>query len=130
MRKVIIAILAFTFLGCGPAVRDKEVYGAEIDFMDAAATEQVENGIALINEACKCESVAGINGFVTEACQDLAQTIVVVRARMQYHTQFMRYLGGISKTRPPEEPPEVPDPNTVCPGVVEPPPLPESQDED
>ena len=120
MRKVIVAILGFAILSCGPAIRDKEVYGAEVDFMDAVAEEQIEHGIALINESCKCETIAGISGFVTEACQDLAQTIVVVQSRMKYHTSFMRYLGGLTKTRPPKEPPEVPDTNTLCPSATVP----------
>lgn len=108
---------------CGPAVRDKEVYEAEVDFVEAAAAEQVERGIALINKACRCETVMGQRGFTTVECQELAQTILVVKNRMSYHTAFMRYLGGISEERPPQEPPTVPMVNVLCP--EDPPPVPD-----
>jgi hypothetical protein len=40
-----------------------------------------------------------------------------VKYRMKYHTEFMRYLGGLSDRRPPEKPFDVPDPSTLCPGM-------------
>jgi len=112
---VIAAIVAMILIGCGPAVRDPEVYSAEVDFMEAAAAEQVERGIAVIDEYCTCEEVLGVKGFTTESCNNLAETILVVKHRMKYHTEFMRYLGGIHAKRPPKEPSEVPDPSSLCP---------------
>ena len=117
VRELAILVFLTIFLStCGPAVRDKKVYEAEIDFMEAAAAEQVGRGIALIDEACKCEEIAGVKGFVTKPCQELAETILVVKYRMAYHTAFMRYLGGIDDRRPPKEPLDVPDTNALCPG--------------
>jgi len=109
------AIVAIIILSCGPSVRNSDIYNAEIDFMEAAATEQVQRGVALIDASCKCEEMMGVRGFTTTECQDLAETILVVKYRMKYHTSFMRYLGGISERRPPEIPPEVPDANALCP---------------
>jgi len=114
-EKLMFVIFTFIIFCCTPAVRDPKVYRAEIDFMEAAATEQVERGITLIGEYCTCESVGGVRGFVAASCQDLAETILVVQYRMKYHTEFMRYLGGVSTRRPPKDPPEVPDTNTLCP---------------
>jgi len=111
---VIAAIILLLCWGCGPAVRDSEVYSAEIDFVEAAAEEQVVRGTALLNVACKCEEVMGQVGFVTTECHDLAETILVVKYRIKYHTEFMRYLGGIHDKRPPKDPPEIPDPSTLC----------------
>jgi len=105
--------------GCGAAVRDPEVYASEISFIEAASSEQVERGIELIDAVCACDGSGGVLAFTTPECQDLADTILVVKSRMAYHTAFMRYLGGISDERPPKDPPEIPDPNTLCPGVGE-----------
>lgn len=115
---LVVLLSVLTMLtGCGPAVRDKKVYRAEIDFMEAAASEQVERGIALIDSVCKCEEIADTKGFVTTECHELAETILVVKYRTRYHTEFMRYLGGISNRRPPEDPPEVPETSTLCPDI-------------
>jgi len=115
-------ILAFLLVGmvllgsgCAPSVRDKAVYQAEIAFVEDAAEEQVERGIALINSMCKCEYMMGERFFTTEVCADLAETILVVQYRLKYHTEFMRYLGGINAKRPPKNPPEVPETNSLCP---------------
>jgi hypothetical protein len=113
-----VLFVHFNVVSCGPAVRDKNVYEAEIEFMEAAADEQVERGIALIEKSCTCEAVAGVKGFSTEECQNLAETILVVKTRMEYHTAFMRFLGGLSDERPPEEPPEIPETNTLCPATL------------
>lgn len=111
---LILTLLAQIIIACGPVVRDKKVYEAEIGFIMDASDEQVERGLAVIGEYCKCEEVAGVKGFTTESCQNLAETILVVQTRMKYHTAFMRYLGGLSKKRPPEIPPDVPEANTLC----------------
>lgn len=116
---VICAIVASLFaIGCKDVVvRDAKVYRAELEFVDAAATEQVERGKAIIEAECTCEEVVGIKGFATKECQDLAETVLTIEARMTYHTNFMRYLGGLSEKRPPKEPPPVLDTNTLCPEV-------------
>lgn len=114
----IVLALAFAFVFCGcknATVRDAKVYTAELDFMDAVAEEQSERGKALIEKECKCSEVVGIYGFETKECHELAETTLVIEARMKYHADFMRYLGGLSKERPPREPPEVPETNTLCP---------------
>ena len=126
--------MALVGSGCQPTVRDKAVYQAEIAFIEAAAEEQVERGIALIDAACKCEYLMGERFFTTEECEDLADTILVIQYRLKYHTEFMRYLGGIHAKRPPKNPPKIPETNSLCPkknglfGV--PMPLPEELDYD
>ena len=114
---MICAILAVLFaVGCKDvAVRDAKVYKAELEFVDAAATEQVERGKALIEAECECETVMDITGFATRECNDLAETTLTIEARMGYHTNFMRYLGGLTGKRPPKDPPDIPDTNSLCP---------------
>ena len=120
MKRVFCGLFAVaflcSFLGCGgSAIRDKEVYKAELAFIESATIEQVERGISLINNVCVCEKVGDLPAqFTNKECLDLAQTIVVVRARMRYHLDFMEYLGGMSDTRPPETPPDIPSSNDLC----------------
>lgn len=114
--RIFLLLLVLSFCGCkSPVVRDAQVYAAELDFVDAAAKEQVERGKAIIEKTCVCSEVMGTVGFETRECRDLAETILVVEARMSYHTEFMRYLGGLTDERPPKDPPKVPDTNTLCP---------------
>jgi len=118
MSALLAAILvALIIIGCGPAVRDRETYKAEVEFMEAAASEQIDRGVAMIDAFCKCETMMGERGFTTTECQDLAETILVVKYRMGYHTAFMRYLGGLDDRRPPKIPSEVPEASSLCPSV-------------
>jgi len=110
--KYILAVLILT--SCGASVRDPEVYKSEIDFLQAASDEQVERGIELIHAKCKCADVFGVKVFETKACQDFAETLIVVKYRVKYHTDFMLYLGGLTEERPPEYPPEIPDATELC----------------
>jgi len=125
-------LVAIVLLSCSGSVRDSEVYSAEVNFMEAAATEQVERGMAMIDEYCVCDEVLGVRGFTSEECQNLAETILVVQYRMKYHLLFMEYLGGLHEKRPPKEPPEIPDVSSLCPkaekGISEPQPIPDELD--
>lgn len=125
MSKWVFCAVIATILVAGckkAAVRDASVYKAELDFIDAAAEEQVERGKALIASSCKCVEIEGVKAFGTRACSELAETILVIEARMGYHTDMMRFLGGLTDKRPPEESPEIPEPETLCPYT--PPPAP------
>lgn len=114
---IFCVILTILFaIGCKEvAIRDAKVYSAELEFVDAASDEQVVRGKAIIAAECECETAMGILGFTTSECNDLAETVLTVESRMKYHTSFMRYLGGLSEDRPAEDPPEVPETNTLCP---------------
>jgi hypothetical protein len=116
IRQFVLIILSATLLfSCKAAIRDPKVYAAELDFIDAATDEQVARGKALIQASCRCSEVMGVYGFDMIQCHELAETVLVVEARVAYHTAFMRYLGGLTKERPPKESPGIPDPNTLCP---------------
>lgn len=119
MRFLVISImvyLAIASIGCQGkiVVRDAKVYKAELEFFDAASREVSERAQAIIDLKCECEEVAGTKGFITRECQQLAETILVLKARMGYHTNMMRHLGGLIEERPPKDPPEVPEPSTLC----------------
>ena len=96
-------------------VREQSVYKAEIDFFSAATGEAVEKGESMLAEFCKCED----GQWSGLACSEMAETVVVLKARMGYHTDFMLYLGGVSGTRPPEDPPEIPEASSLCPAEPE-----------
>jgi hypothetical protein len=112
---MLFLVIGFLFgVACHPVVRDAKVYRAELDFVDAASEETVARGKAVIASSCACEEIQGVKVFSKAECRDLAETILVVEARMGYHTAFMRFLGGVSKTEPPKDPPNVPEPETLC----------------
>ncbi len=116
LRVLVIGLFLFSLMGCGgSAIRDTGTYAAEVDYVDHASAEQVERGIALIKASCKCEAYGVLAPqFVTKECAEMAETIQVVRARTKYHTDFMRYLGGLTEVRPPKTPPPVPGTSELC----------------
>lgn len=110
---VMFLCVSTLFVACPEqtVVRDASVYKAEVDFVDDASAEQVEHSIAVLRENCECKD--GL--WTTKACENLAETTVVMKARMPHHAEYMRYLAGIIDKQPPEEPPEIPAPETLCP---------------
>lgn len=117
MRLFYILIVLGAIIGCKPvAVRDSEMYKMEVDFIDAATEEMIENGKGLISEKCTCSDrkIVGVDEFDSSECRSLAETIVVIEARMKYHTDLMRYLWGLSDARPPKEVPDIPDVGSLC----------------
>ncbi len=108
---IIIAIA----IGCGVALREPSVYEAEVDFIDAVGDEVVRSGREVITAECECRSVEGDLYFSTRQCADLAEALVVTMTRLGYHTDFMRFLGGINDERPTEKPPIIPEATTLCP---------------
>jgi len=116
MLKVLLLLAGMVFFAVAcvkVAVRDAAVYKAEVDFVAAASDEAVTNGKALLEASCAC-----VDGrWTTDACGDMAETVVVLESRMGYHTKFMLFLGGVTKTRPPEDPPEIPESTSLCPAT-------------
>lgn len=108
-------VLVLVLAGCNEViVRDAATYRAEVDFVEAAAADAVAGGVDVLQEECACAGGA----WTTDACARLAETVVVLRARMSYHAAFMRYLGGLSAARPSAEPPPIPASTILCPASV------------
>lgn len=102
-------------VGCKKPVvlRDPDVYKNEIAFMQMALEQDTELLEYHLNDgSCVCEDGA----WTTVECEDTALNILVVQRRLDWHVAMMLYLGNQIPQRPPEEPPEVPDPSTLCPG--------------
>ena len=100
--------------GCKKPIvlRDPDVYKNEIAFMQMALeqdTELLKHHLA--DGSCTCEDGA----WVTVECEDTALNILVIENRLDWHIGMMMYLGKQTEERPPEEPPEVPEPGTLCP---------------
>jgi hypothetical protein len=100
--------------GCKKPIvlRDPDVYKNEIAFMQMALeqdTALLEHHLA--DGSCTCEDGA----WATVECEDTALNVLVIKHRLDWHVAMMMYLGKQSDVRPPEEPPEVPDPSTLCP---------------
>ena len=98
------------------SIREPKVYQAELDFNDMAhegATKLLRGWLA---SQCKCEEEEGELFWETEECEKTAKHILVIETRIPYHRAMQEYNGGLRETRPPENPPEVPDPSALCPG--------------
>jgi len=109
-----VAVAALGLTGCkkGVVLRDPVVYKNEIAFMQMALeqdTELLEHHLK--DGSCTCEDGA----WASVECEDTALNILVIQNRLQWHVDMMHYLGKLSEERPPEEPPEVPEPSTLCP---------------
>jgi len=99
--------------GCSKVVvREARVYKAELDFIGEANEEVVANAKALLEKKCVCSTVG--DGFSDKECQALAETILVLDARMGYHLEMMLYLADLSKERPSKDAPEIAEVNSLC----------------
>lgn len=99
--------------GCKRAfVRDPETYKAEVAFLQMG----LEQNTSLLEEHLKDGSCVCVDGaWVTPLCEDTALNVLVIQNRLEWHIGMMLYLGNLSKERPPEDPPEVPEPGSLCP---------------
>lgn len=102
--------LVFVLFGCGSSVRDSVVYEAEVDFVRTASEDSSLIIRAFIEENCICRG----GEFTSMKCSNAADTVLVIESRMDYHLDFMLYLGDVTDERPPAEPPVIPDANSLC----------------
>lgn len=97
---------------CNDAViRDRVVYETELNFMEKASLDQAALLEDWINAHCTCAE----GSFTTKECRKSAEAVVVVRARFPWHKAMSRYNAGIDEKAPPQDPPAIPDPSTLCP---------------
>lgn len=116
LKNLTLCVFAMSLLaatGCKRAfVRDPETYKAEIAFLQMGLEQDTE----LLAEHLADGSCVCVDGeWATPLCEDTALNILVVRNRLEWHVAMMMYLGNLSKKRPPEDPPEVPETSTLCP---------------
>ena len=93
-------------------VRDASVYDAELAWFEQAGTQTAAFATKLVERHCECDE----DGYFTDLeCEELAENIVVIRARMEWHEAMARYNAGLTEERPPKEPPEIPPAESLCP---------------
>lgn len=114
--KILIGALMLTVIlvtmGCSPAVvRDEAVYRTELDFMEQAAVQPATSLEEFVQKHCQC----GEGQFVTPECKAAAKLVLTVKTRVPYHKAMMLFNARLLEKRPPKTPPEIPDPNTLCP---------------
>lgn len=104
-------------MGCGNyIVRNGEVYNAELDWFQQAGKQTAELSAELVERNCTCDE----DGYFEDAtCEELADNILTIRARMAWHVAMARYNAGVIDTRPPEKPPEIPPVESMCPSEGE-----------
>jgi len=111
---VVAAALGLT--GCkkgGVVLRDPQVYKNEVAFMQMGLEQDTELlRYHLEKGSCSCAD----GEWASVECEDTALNILVMEHRLQYHVDLMLYNAKLTEERPPAEPPEVPEPSSLCPG--------------
>lgn len=109
---LLLAFLPLT-LGCGSRMtREAKVYKAEVTWFTQAATEQARHLEAFISKHCIC-----VNGrFGDSLCERAAQTALTAKFRAPWHKAMGLFNAGLIETRPPANPPIIPDASSLCPG--------------
>ena len=116
MRFLFTVLLVAPFLAAcpnGTVVRDTNVYENEIGFVRSATSQSVGIINSFLAEFCEC--AGDPNHWEHPLCGEAATLSQVLDTRMPYHMDMMEYLGGIIEDRPPEEPPEIPGAEALCP---------------
>ena len=110
----IIALAMLSMAGCKQyIVRDGQTYNAEIAWFGEAGSGTAELSRQLVERECTCDE----DGYFEDAvCEELADNIVTIEARMEWHQEMARYNAGLTEERPPKEPPEIPPAESLCPG--------------
>jgi len=130
MRKFLLFSLVVMSVGCKKpmaSIRDPNVYANEIDFLRMAITQQTSLlEYHLQDGSCVCVE----QEWTVEECEKTAKSILVMRARLDWHLALMEYNGSLREDRPPKDPPEIPESTTLCPEKAEEPaPEPEQEPE-
>lgn len=104
---------ALLFLGCASTiVREGSVYRAEVTWFTQAATEQATLIEHFIQKHCTCTD----GKFDAPVCEKAAKTALTAMVRAPWHKAMGLHNAGLADTRPPETPPIIPEPSTLCPG--------------
>ena len=114
MRHVVLIATCFVLLASCKryVVRNAEVYNAELAWFQQAGEQTAELSAELVEKGCVCDE----DGYFEDpTCEDLADNIVTIRARMAWHVEMARYNAGVTETRPPKDPPEIPAAESLCP---------------
>jgi len=113
-RLLVLMVVLFGTTYCTKyIVRDTVTYQAELNQYDNWATKQAAllKGFMVLN--CTCDAN---KQFTTPACRQAADYVLTIEARAAWHKAMSLYLAGITETRPSQEPPVIPESNTLCPG--------------
>lgn len=117
LRRILFSsLLATAVSGCQNAsvvLRDPGVYRNELAFFQLALEQDTELLAAhLADGSCSCDAEGA---WTSDVCESTALNVLVIRSRLTWHLDLMRYFIRDLKERPPKDPPEVPDPSSLCP---------------
>lgn len=114
MKKLLLITFCLLASGCKSiSIRDASTYKNEVNFVEELAKQQAAAAQEMVAYHCGCTPEGE---WKTERCEDAAELAVIALARIGYHADMMRYLGGMTEERPPKDPPPIPENNTLCPG--------------
>ena len=109
----LVFVIAASIGGCkNYIVRDGKTYEAELAWFKQAMVETANLSRQMVDRHCVCKD----GSFEDQTCEDLADNIVTIQARAEYHIALARYNARLTEDRPPKEPPEIPPAESLCPG--------------
>lgn len=119
MRSTSLALMSVflalpLLVGCpATVVRESKVFKTEVTWFAQAATQQAGLLRHFVQTQCKCDE--GRTQFTDPHCQKAAKTLLTAETRAPWHQAMALYNAGLTDERPPQEPPVIPDPATLCP---------------
>lgn len=113
--KTILLALVLALTSCKSVVlRDASVYWNEIRFFEMALQKNKALLMAHLRDgSCSCDEQGKWSDVV---CQESADTVAVLEARLAWHVAQMEYLGRFNAKEPPTEEPPIPDSSYLCNG--------------
>jgi hypothetical protein len=117
LRQILfLTALLTTAASCEKAsivLRDPGVYRNEVAFFQMALEQDTELlATHLADGSCTCDADGS---WSSDVCESTALNVLVIRSRLSWHLEMMKYFIRDRDERPPEEPPEVPETSTLCP---------------
>ncbi len=116
-KKISTCTVALVLSGCVSkhVIRDRAAWETEGAFVNNIVVAKQTAVANLMGKACRCDESKWVNlkGEPDKECADAAETLVVVRARWEWHYQMMLFNAGTTETRPDEAPP-IPESTSLC----------------
>lgn len=115
MKFSVVIFLLVSFLSsisCSHyVIRDEKYVRMDYIMLNRVVDESAKTILALQSQSCTC-----VNGhWATKECEDAAKTYLFLKTRMPFHFEMLLYNSGLTEKRPGEIP-EIPMPDTLCPG--------------
>jgi len=122
MKRLSVLFLSLLLLAgvfsCTPRiVREKATYKVELEFFRQVAVQTADALDGFVQSTCQCSSDGN---FTSLECSNAARKVLLIRARIDWHTNMALWNAGLLDERPPVDPPTIPGTQTLCPKTDDP----------